>query len=74
MWGLAASPAEAFYEAPCGRIEVRWDKNESGAVLSLRAPDGAKGRIRSPAGYVFEDGSDTELELASGRFVFIKKD
>ncbi|MBR5112720.1 MAG: hypothetical protein IK097_04765, partial [Clostridia bacterium] len=66
--------AEAFFEAPCGRIEVRWDKNESGAVLSLKVPAGAKGIIRAPAGYVFEDGGDTVLELAPGTISFIKKD
>ncbi len=65
--------AGAFYDAPCGRIEVRWDKNEKGCVLDIKAPAGAKGKIILPSEYSFENlPGMTQSELVSGTYICIK--
>ena len=47
--------AEAYYTAPCGRIDVRWER--TGEVIRLRVdcPEGMSGRIVLPGGYCFRD-------------------
>ena len=66
--------AEAFYDAPCGRVFVRWERTAQDVTLRIEAPDAATGRITLPAGWVFSaeperstDGAD-RIPLAAGTY------
>ncbi len=50
--------AKAHYDAPVGRIETGWKKENGKIILTLSAPEGASGKIILPQGYEFE--SDIE--------------
>ena len=67
--------AQAYYEAPCGRVFVRWERTAETVTLKIEAPDAATGRISLPAGWVFSadperstDGAD-RIPLAAGTYV-----
>lgn len=63
--------AKAYYYAPCGKIDVLWEKTESGIVLRVSAPREAKGKLILPKGYTFADqGSEKPLENLCGERVF----
>lgn len=57
----------AFYNTPCGKIEVSWERKNGDIVINISAASAIHGLISLPAGYVFEDGS-VEKPLASGEF------
>lgn len=66
--------AEGFYEAPCGKVTVRWERRDAAMLLRIEAPAAATGRITLPAGWVFADdpwgrvdGAD-RLPLAAGEY------
>ena len=48
--------ARAFYLAPKGRISVRWDRTPEGVLIRLSAPEGTKGRLVLPEGFILAGG------------------
>ena len=68
----ALGRAEAYYEAPAGRIEVRWQKTDGGVCLTVDAAEGVHGDIRLPAGYALADGAVT-FKLASGEYQCVRQ-
>lgn len=55
--------AEAYYFAPCGKISVRWERNEDGVAIRVSAPPEARGKLILPKGYMFQDhGNERKLE------------
>ncbi len=67
--------AEAFYDAPCGRVGVKWKRVGKDIKLNIIAPDGACGYIRLPRGYVLdtEEGKTSYgsnyIPLAQGEYI-----
>ena len=47
--------AEAYHDAPAGKIKVRWERNPEGILLSVEIPTGMSGQILPPKGWVFEN-------------------
>ncbi|MCR5150181.1 MAG: glycoside hydrolase family 78 protein [Clostridiales bacterium] len=45
--------AQAHYDAPCGRVEVKWQKEDGFITLSINCPEEATGNIVLPRGYFF---------------------
>ena len=72
--------AEAYYDAPAGRVEVRWEKTNGGITLSVSCPDAVTGYISLPAGYVFSAPEErygrldrsSLTEIKSGKYFIIK--
>lgn len=63
--------AKAYYQAPCGRISILWEKTEGGVSIRVSAPKEAKGRLILPKGYAFTDhGTERILENLRGEQVF----
>ncbi len=63
--------AEAYYHAPCGKIDLRWERTESGVALHVSAPKETKGRLILPRGYAFPDHEkEKRLENLCGEQVF----
>lgn len=48
--------AECEYNSVCGKITLRWERNDKGIEMKLQIPDGIKGYIRLPRGYSFAGG------------------
>ena len=48
--------AEAYYDAPKGRIAVRWERIPSGITVRICAPKGTLGKLVLPEGYSLADG------------------
>lgn len=69
--------AKADYEAPCGKVNVSWERKGDKIILAVKAPAKATGDIKLPAGYVFS--ADQPLDgrnftcLKSGKYTCIKK-
>ena len=64
--------AEASYDAPDGRVQVRWERADGGVVLKISAAEGLHGLIRLPVGWKFEDGL-SEKVLAGGEYRCVKE-
>ena len=71
--------ASAFYDAPCGKIEVKWSRKNERVKLEINCPDSATGYIVMPDNYRFvcEDErlrihNSAITELKSGTY-FAKK-
>ena len=43
----------AFYDAPCGKVEVKWQRDGELINLDINCPDNATGFIKLPDGFVF---------------------
>ena len=55
--------AEAYYLAPCGKIDLRWERTKDGVVIRVSAPPEARGKLILPKGYTFLDhGNERKLE------------
>ena len=54
--------AEAYYDAPKGRISVRWDRTPGGIEIRICMPEGVKGQLILPEGYRMAD-SRREMTL-----------
>jgi len=52
--------ASAYYDAPCGRVEVKWQRNGELIELTVNCPDTASGYIKLPNGYLFK-GEKTHI-------------
>ena len=69
----ALDRAEAHYDAPCGRVAVKWERDGENVTLTVEAPDAATGRISLPNGWrVIAEQTDrpphgaTRLPLKAG--------
>ena len=49
----ALDNASAYYDAPCGKISVKWQRNGEQIELNIECPEEATGYIRLPDGYRF---------------------
>ncbi len=45
--------AQAHYDMPAGRVEIRWERKDGNIEISLTAPENSKGKIILPKGYEF---------------------
>jgi alpha-L-rhamnosidase len=63
--------AEAYYDAPCGRIAVKWKKQSGRADIIIECPDNATGFIRMPSGWSFSD-DNTESSLHGSDIAVLK--
>ena len=68
----ALDHAEAFFDAPKGRVETAWKREGENIVLRLSLPHGMFGTIKLENGYCFADGS-TEKKADNGEFVVALK-
>ncbi|HIV02876.1 MAG TPA: family 78 glycoside hydrolase catalytic domain [Candidatus Aphodoplasma excrementigallinarum] len=68
----ALEHAEAYFDAPKGRMEVCWKRESDKIVLSVSLPGEAFGVIRLPEGYCFADGK-TDCLAVSGDYIITKK-
>lgn len=67
--------ASAYYNSPCGKISVKWQRSGELIELSVECPDEASGYIRLPNGYLFK-GENTltapdnmpDIPLKSGNY------
>lgn len=59
--------AEAAYEAPAGKVQVRWEKQGSDVMLKVKVAGELHGCIQLPAGWKFADGLCAK-KLASGEY------
>ncbi len=57
----------AHYDAPNGRIKVRWSRVNGGIMLKVKAAAGIKGKIILPNGFTFQNGN-TETDIRNGEF------
>ena len=48
--------AEAYYHAPKGTVSVRWDRTPDGIEIRIRMPEGTRGKLVLPDGYMLPDG------------------
>jgi len=71
--------ASAFYDAPCGRIEVKWSRENNIIKLVIDCPEEATGYIVMPKDYRFHCDDEREridnasiTELKAGTY-FVKK-
>ena len=60
--------AKAYYNAPSGRVEVKWERVGENVELILTYPQKADGFVIAPRGYTVNGKEKVNAE--SGRFVF----
>lgn len=73
--------ASAYYDAPCGRVEVKWERAGDEILLNVTVPENATGYINLPDGYCFCDKENpywrlnrsSVFELRSGNYVVTKQ-
>ena len=63
--------AEAWHEAPAGKIVSRWERRGEEIELTLTIPEAMTARAVLPAGYCFGDGT-TEKSVTTGTYA-VKK-
>ena len=63
----------AHYDTPNGRIAVGWERaGENSVILKINVAEKLHGKIVSPTGFTFADGTG-ETDLKSGEYQFISK-
>ncbi len=60
------------YNSVCGKISLKWKRNDEGIELELHIPDGITGQIKLPLGYCFVDG-ETIKDIKDGLFIVKQK-
>lgn len=71
----ALDSADAFYDSPCGRVSVGWERDGEKVRLEIAAPEGASGYIRLPEGFVFDAQTDSRrdgsnyIPLEAGEYI-----
>ena len=60
--------AKAYYKAPSGRVEVKWEREGEDVKMELVYPTEARGFVWAPRGYVVN--GQEKVRAASGTFVF----
>ncbi len=63
--------AESSYDAPDGKISVRWDRNEDFATVKIQVPDNMKCTLYLPDGWITDE---TEYPFDGVDFMKIKGD
>lgn len=63
--------AKAYYNAPAGRVEVKWERAGERIELQLTYPQEANGYVVAPRHYLVN--GQERVKAASGTFVFSKK-
>jgi len=64
--------AECEYNSVCGKISLKWKRNNGEIELELHIPDGITGQIKLPYGYCFVDG-ETIKNIKDGLFIVKQK-
>jgi len=67
QFAAALDYAEGWHRAPEGEIRVRWERTEGGVALKVAVPEGLRGRVKLPGGFVFEDGTAVK-EAETGEY------
>lgn len=67
------SYAKAFYDTPCGRISVNWERNKGEISLLVDKAEELFGEIKLPMGYAFKDTDLSFRELQNGEFIITDK-
>lgn len=62
--------AEAYFNSPSGKINVRWERNENNIILCVKVPEDLHGEIILKNDYLFENGKAVE-KLRNGYFTII---
>ena len=62
------SYAEGFYNAPCGKIKVKWQRTQKGICLDISVPDKITGNIICPNGWIFNNHKNAHT-LSSNRYL-----
>ncbi len=65
--------AEAFYDAPCGRIAIKWERDGNGILLSLTIPDTATATLVLKNDWRLENSSDTTM-ITTGTYHLIQEE
>ena len=63
--------AKAYYKAPAGRVEVRWEREGESIKMNLTYPTDASGFVIAPQGYTVN--GEEKVKAANGIFVFTKQ-
>lgn len=66
--------ASAFYDAPDGRIAVKWERLASGIKLTIDKNDGISGEIKLPDGYIFKESNCNYENLDNGEYFILDLD
>ncbi|MBQ5389856.1 MAG: hypothetical protein IIU58_03005, partial [Clostridia bacterium] len=64
--------AEGYYEAPCGKIFSRWEREGDKITLNLEIPTEMRAMLFLPSGYVLEDGTAFRA-VTTGSYVISRK-
>lgn len=66
--------AKANHTLPSGEAAVSWQRQEGGIKLKVTAPQGIKGRIILPCGWVFESGkSQADIQYGMSEYMIREK-
>ena len=66
----ALDSAEGYYDSPCGRISVKWQREGGDVKLSVNCPDKIHGVIKLPFGFKVND--KYVLALHTGEYTAVK--
>lgn len=61
----------AFYEAPDGKIEVSWSRDNGNIVITVNADEKLYGSVILPEGYRFKNGTNEE-KMKTGKYTVYK--
>ena len=61
----ALDNASAHYDAPNGRIEVEWSREDDDVTLTVKAEQGITGKITLPKDFASQNG-ETEIDISAG--------
>lgn len=67
----ALDHAEAWHDAPAGKVSVSWKQTGNGITLELTIPEGMQATAILPEGYCFES-SKTERLVCTGTYPIVK--
>ncbi len=62
--------AESFYIMNCGKVSVRWERNDIGISIKIDAPKNSTGTLLLPDGYVFSETTTNSVKVEDGKSVF----
>ncbi len=62
--------AESFYNMSCGRVSVKWEKNNENIFLYVDAPENSTGSIALPSGYLLSENMANSIKVKSGKSIY----
>ncbi|MBR5120338.1 MAG: hypothetical protein IKV02_05005, partial [Clostridia bacterium] len=71
LFSTGMQHAKAYYTAPSGRVEVKWEREGEHVKMELLYPTKACGFVWAPHGYAVN--GQEKVSAASGTFVFSKR-